>query len=54
LIKRLLKKILEWFKVPKNPNYEKEIFHPTEHDESDDIEESKRAEDDDYDRLDRE
>ena len=55
MIKKLLKKILDWLKKPKDPNYEEEIFHPTEHDESDELEELKRQEaDDDYQRLDRE
>jgi hypothetical protein len=55
LIKKLLKKILDWLKKPRDPSYEDEIFHPTEHDESDELEELKRQEeDDDYTRLDRE
>jgi|TARA_B110000305_G_scaffold187085_1_gene208415 hypothetical protein len=54
LIKKLLKKILDWFQRPQDPNYENEIFHPTENDESDDLEKEKRIEDDDYHRLDRE
>jgi len=57
LIKKLLKKILDWLKKPRDPNYnyEEEMFHPTEHDESDELEELKRQEeDDDYQRLDRE
>jgi len=52
LIKKLLKKILDWLKKPRDPNYEEEIFHPTEQDE---LEELKRQEEDeDYQRLDRE
>ena len=54
LIKKLLKRILDWLKKPQDKNYEDEIFHPTEHDESDELEELKRQEDEDYQRLDRE
>jgi hypothetical protein len=54
LIKKLLKRILDWLKKPQDKNYEDEIFHPTEYDESDELEELKRQEDEDYQRLDRE
>tara|TARA_B100001105_G_C22077273_1_gene309228 strand:+ start:100 stop:249 length:150 start_codon:yes stop_codon:yes gene_type:complete len=47
LIKKLLKKILDWFRKSKNPPFKEEVIHPTEQDESDDLEEEKRLQSED-------
>ena len=47
MIKKILKKILDWFRKSKDPNVEEEYIHPTEHDESDDLEKDKRLQSED-------
>jgi hypothetical protein len=47
LIKKLLKKILDWFRKKPDPNFKEELIHPTEHDESDELEEEKKFQSED-------